>query len=119
VSRPLVVLLSCLLVARAHAAEPALHDPTQPYNAAAVDAAGPTVGAPTPRFRLTGVLISPTRRIAILNGKPCQEGQRVAGAQLMKIESRSVQLRDGNHEIVVLLGKARAVAPPAEGDSGQ
>jgi hypothetical protein len=112
------LLLSCLLVARVHAAEPALHDPTQPYNAVAVDAAGP-VGAPTPRFRLTGVLISPTRRIAILNGKPCQEGQRVAGAELWKIESRSVQLRDGNHEFVVLLGKARAVAPTAEGDSGQ
>ena len=117
-SRRLVLACCCLLVGAAQGAEPVLHDPTQPYSAIASEGGGP-VGAPAPRFRLTGVLISPSRRVAIVNGKPYQEGQRVSGAELTRIESRSVQLRDGNHDLVVLLGKARASAQPAEGDSGQ
>ena len=99
-----------------YAAEPALHDPTEPFRPSANGAAGPT-GAPPPRFTLTAVLISPTRRVAIVNGKPLQEGQRVAGAELVKIDWRSVQLRDGNHDVIVQLGKARESAPHAEGDT--
>ena len=101
----------------ARAAEPAVHDPTQPYRA--VPGEGRASGAPAPRFKLTAVLISPTRRVAIINGKPLQEGQRVAGAQLVKIDGRSVRLRDGAHDFVIQLGEARESAPAAEGDSGR
>lgn len=110
---PLALLV---IIGAAYAAEPALHDPTEPFRPSTNGAGGPS-GAPPPRFTLTAVLISPTRRVAIVNGKPMQEGQRVAGAELVKIDERSVQLRDGNHEFVVQLGNARASAPHAEGDS--
>jgi hypothetical protein len=107
----------CAFVAAAHAAEPALHDPTQPYSAVANDGVV-SVGAPAPRFRLTGVLISPTRRIAMVNGKPYQEGQRVAGAQLTHIDARFVQLRDGTHDIVIQLGHTHASVRSAVGEPG-
>ena len=125
-SRCLLIACLVLFAVGAYAAEPAtkdvpaqkdapaLKDPTQPYRPSAD---GSPVGAPQPRFRLTGVLISPTRRIAILNGQPLQEGQHVAGAELVKIDAHSVQLRDGGHDLVVLLGNARANAPHSEGDS--
>jgi len=122
------LLLACLVLfaGAAYAAEPAqkdaptpkdapaLKDPTQPYRPSAD---GSPLGAPQPRFRLTGVLISPTRRVAIMNGQPLQEGQRVAGAEIVKIDAHSVQLRDGSHDFVVQLGNARANAPHSEGDS--
>ena len=116
-----LALASLVLAVAAHAAEPetksppALKDPTEPYRP------GPNGGdvraGPQPRFRLTAVLLSPTRRVAIVNGKPMQEGQRVAGAELVKIDARSVQLRDGDHDVVVQLGNARSSAPRSEGDS--
>ena len=125
-SKALALACLALLVGTAHAAEPAqsdapaqkgtpaLKDPTQPYRPSAD---GSPVGGPQPRFRLTAVLISPTRRVAIVNGKPMQEGQRVAGAELVKIDPHSVQLRDGDHDLVVQLGNARSGAPRSEGDS--
>lgn len=112
--------LACLvLIARcASAAEPALHDPTEPFRPAPGGSGGASA-APQPRFKLTAVLISPTRRVAIVNGKPLQEGQRVAGAELVKIDPRSVQLRDGNRDFVVQLGDAPTRAPTSEGEPGQ
>ena len=117
-SKPL--LLACLvsIAGASLAAEPALHDPTEPYRPAADGSAAP-IGVPAPRFKLTAVLISPSRRVAIVNGKPLREGQRVAGAELVKIDERSVQLRDGNHDFVVQLGNARAKTRAAEGESGK
>lgn len=127
-SKSLVLASLVLLAATAYAAEPAekdapvqrntpaLKDPTQPYRP---NADGSPVGAPQPRFRLTGLLISPTRRIAIMNGKPLQEGQHVAGAQIVKIDAHSVQLRDGDRDLVIQLGNARPNAAAAEGDTGK
>ena len=109
--------LACLLIAgSSFAAEPAMHDPTQPFRAApGGDAAVPTSG-PQPRFKVTAVFVSPTRRVAIVNGKALQEGAQIAGAEVVKIDGHSVQLREGNREFVVQLGEARASAPRAGGD---
>jgi hypothetical protein len=110
------VLALLVIAGAARAAEPAVRDPTEPFRP--TSSGGGPAGVPAPRFKLTAVLIAPTRRVAIVNGKPLQEGQHVAGAELVKIDARSVQLRDGNHDFVVQLGDARASAPHAEGDSG-
>ena len=111
--------LACLLVVvgAARAAEPAMHDPTQPFRAAAGGEAAASAG-PQPRFKVTAVFVSPTRRVAIVNGHALQEGERIGGAEVVKIDGRSVQLREGNREFVVELGEARASAPRAGGDSG-
>jgi len=126
VFRPLLLAL-LVLAATAYAAEPetedtpaaknvpALKDPTEPYRPAADGGSGRA--GPAPRFRLTAVLIAPTRRVAIVNGKPMQEGQRVAGAELVKIDGHSVQMREGGRDFVLQLGNASASAPHAEGDS--
>jgi hypothetical protein len=108
VSKALVLAL-LVLAGAARAAEPALHDPTEPFRPSASGVASGR--APAPRFRLTAVLISPTRRVAIVNGKPLQEGQSVAGAEIVKIDARSVQLRDGTRDFVVQLGNSREGAP--------
>ena len=117
-----LMLALLVLAGAAYAAEPAepkgapaLKDPTEPYRPVANGVDGRA--GPAPRFRLTAVLISPTRRVAIVNGKPMHAGDRVAGAELVKIDERSVQLRDGNHDFVIQLGNASASAPHAEGDS--
>jgi hypothetical protein len=117
VSRPLA--LAVLLIAGStYAAEPAMHDPTQPFRAAPGGETTVPAYGPQPRFRVTAVIVSPTRRVAIVNGKPVQEGQQIGGAEVVKIDGRSVQLREGNREFVVQLGEARASAPRAGGDSG-
>jgi len=113
VSRDLV-LACCLLVAgSARAAEPAMHDPTQPFRAPAGGEAAAPASGPQPRFKVTAVFVSPTRRVAVVNGHALQEGQRIGGAEVVKIDGRSVQLREGNREFVVPLGDTRA-----RGDSG-
>jgi hypothetical protein len=105
-----------LLAATARGAEPAMHDPTQPFRAAAAGESGAPATGPQPRFRLTAVLVSPTRRVAVVNGKAVPEGQQIGGAEVLRIDGRSVQLREGNREFVVQLGDARASAPRAGGD---
>lgn len=94
-----------------------LLDPMRPFEPP-VGEDGPGT-APAPRFRLTAVLISAGRRVAIINGKPYQEGQKVGGAELTYVEAKSVGLREGDSEIVVHLGKTRARPTVATGDSAQ
>jgi hypothetical protein len=97
------------VVGLAHAADAPVRDPMQPYRYVA----GPGSGAAAPRFALTAVLISPTRRVAIVNGKPYERGETVGGAEIVRIESDAVHLRDHGNELVVPLGHAAAAAPPS------
>ena len=103
--------------AAAFSAELPLHDPMRPFQAAARD--GGPGALPVPRFRLTAVLVSPSRRVAIINGKPYQQGQKVNGAEVTHIDAQSVGLRDGGDEWVVHLGKTHASAAIVTGDSRQ
>jgi hypothetical protein len=101
---------ACLAAAAAGAAaEPPVRDPMQPFVAVAGEPGG-TSATPAPRFRLTAVLIAPSRRVAIVNGKPCQEGQRVDGAEIVSIEAHDVRLRDGRSELTLHLGGGPAGA---------
>jgi len=80
----------------------------------AVIAAG-SVAAP--RFALTAVLISPTRRVAIVNGKPYECGESVNGAEILRIDPDAVHLREHGNELVVLLGHAVAVGKSRQGET--
>lgn len=93
---------------------PAPRDPMQPYARGGAGAAG----VAKPRFMLTAVLISSERRIAVLNGKPYQSGESVDGAEIVRIESSAVHLREHGAQIVVPLGRSvpsRAAA--SQGDA--
>jgi hypothetical protein len=121
VFRRLAVLALCCAAAAAglavHGAEQPLRDPMRPFEPV-VGEGGPGT-APAPRFRLTGVLISPSRRIAIINGKHYQLGQKIGAVEVTRIDAQSVGLREGDTELVVPLGKAQARPAPVTGDSEQ
>jgi hypothetical protein len=121
VSRRAVVVTVLLTLAGAVCAdELPVRDPMRPFGSAAAAAAGdrvPTV-AGQPRFALTGVLISPLRRVAFLNGKPYLQGAVVDGAEIVAIESSVVRLREHGVELVVSLGRSRSVRMPlVQGDT--
>jgi hypothetical protein len=101
----IVGVLLATAVVRADERVP-LRDPMQPYRAIA-GAAG--VGGAGPRFALTAVLISSSRRVAIVNGKPYERGETVNGAEIVGIEADAVHLRERGTELVVPLGRATAV----------
>jgi hypothetical protein len=98
----LLAAASLAAVARAEDTPPA-RDPMRPFGAVA--AAGAAVAASAPRFALTAVLIAPTRRIAIVNGKPYTQGATIDGAELVAIEHEVVRLRENGTELVIHLGR--------------
>jgi MSHA biogenesis protein MshK len=78
-----------LLAAAAHAQRPvALADPTRPP-AAAVEAALAEPAGP----RLQSVLISPTRRVAVISGKSVALGARFGDATVESINEGAVVLK--------------------------
>jgi MSHA biogenesis protein MshK len=95
----LVQLAPCM----AGAEEPVVRDPLEPYRA---EARGEAAAQGTPRYVLTGVVVSGTRRIAIVNGRLLQVGDRVDGAEVVHIEPDAVHLRREGREILVALGNA-------------
>lgn len=114
--RVLAVTVTLLALAAAHADESPLRDPMQPYRPAEVAAAARPAG---PRYDLTAVLIASARRVAVVNGKLYRQGDRVNGAEIIRIEPQAVHLRDGSKDLVVRLSPQPAPAPiSGEGDSG-
>jgi len=73
-----------------HAAT-ALHDPTRPpsHGGAWVEEAKPK----EPDWVLTSTLISPGRRLAIIDGRAVSEGDEVSGARVLQITPGGVVLR--------------------------
>ena len=86
---------------------PPPRDPMQPFTT------GPAAvgGVALPRFHLTAVLISSTRRVAIVNGKPYLHGERVDGAEIIRIEPDAVHLHDRGEDLVIPLGQPVAGRP--------
>jgi hypothetical protein len=114
-SRCTLIVAGVLAAAGAARAEDApVRDPMQPFRYVA-SAGGGVVAAP--RFALTAVLISPTRRVAIVNGKPYERGESVDGAEIVRIDPDAVHLRQHGNELVVPLGHAAAAAKPSQGDT--
>ncbi len=109
----LVVAGVLILAGTALGEDASVRDPMQPYRYVG----GP--GGVAPRFALTAVLISPTRRVAIVNGKPYERGETVNGAEIVRIDSDAVHLRDHGNELVVPLGHAAgaAAAKPSQGET--
>ncbi|HEX7061733.1 MAG TPA: hypothetical protein VF200_07160 [Woeseiaceae bacterium] len=87
-------LLAAALVARA---DNLYRDPMRPY---APPAAAASASEPV-RYHLSSVLISSQRRVAVINGRVCRVGDRVAGAEVLAIEHERVRLRVGGKEITV------------------
>jgi hypothetical protein len=99
------------------AQEPPVRDPMRPFGDAA-GAGGAAVAARGPRFALTGVVIAPSRRVALINGKPQAEGDVVDGAELVAIEPKAVRFRENGTELVISLAPGASARPPiVQGDT--
>jgi len=55
-------------------------------------------------FQLKGVLISSTKRTALINGQMVQEGDRVAGLEIIAIDQDGVRVLRGARELSVAVG---------------
>ncbi len=118
-SRAAIVVAVLLLAGAVGAEEPPVRDPMRPFGSAVATASSSEPSAAgKPRFALTGVLISPARRVAFLNGKPYVPGAVVDGAEIVAIEPGAVRLREHGVEVVVSLGRSRSVRSPlVQGDT--
>jgi len=92
----------------------ALRDPTRPPQGIAAR----EPGAETANWRVTAILISPQRRVATVNGKAVQIGDRVSGARVVEIAPGAVRLRDSRKEFTVRLQTQRIKEPAAPSGEG-
>lgn len=69
-----------------------LQDPTRPADFVATVSAGEAEGGET-GWELTSILVSPQRRVAIINGKAVRVGELLAGAKVLNITLSGVALR--------------------------
>lgn len=102
-----------LVLGCAAAAEPLVRDPMQPYRPAETAQAR----AAAPRYALTAVLVSATRKVAVVNGRPYREGAQVDGAELVKIEPTAVHLHEHGATTVIRLAPAGSSVPRPEGET--
>jgi MSHA biogenesis protein MshK len=87
-------------------------DPTQPPSSRALEdipSAGPDAIALAPQ-RLTAIVVSPTRRVAVIDGVPVRVGDPVGTARVIEIEPLSVKLRGPEGEVVLSIA-----GPPLKG----
>ena len=117
-SRLLLTLVLAVLAADGSllAADPPLGDPMRPYSPASSAAESQRAARP---FTLSGVLISPQRRVAVINGTLYREGDTVNGARVVRIESNSVQLRRGTEVLALQLERRTAITRTHNGESVQ
>jgi MSHA biogenesis protein MshK len=91
--RTFLVLLAGLgLGSQAVQAQSGLADPTRPATGGAPALAPVDEGA----FALQSTLISPARRVAVINGRSYTVGDRVNGARILAIEPYAVQLDEAD-----------------------
>jgi MSHA biogenesis protein MshK len=113
------VLIAVLVLAASFAAraeELPLKDPMRPNVVA-----GPASGAPRaePGFELTAVLVSDSRRIAVVNGRICHVGDRVNGAEIVAIEQGSIRIRRAAGDVLIKLRKDDPVTARNDGEQDQ
>lgn len=105
-----VILLLCLS-GPAMGQREALVDPTRPP----VVASEPTAKAPTAPAgpKLQSVLISPTRRVAVISGHTVMQGGKYGSAKVVEISESTVLLRyaDRKETLYLLPGVAKRERP--------
>lgn len=80
-----------------------VQDPTRP-----TVVARSAVGTPqsSDSLHLTGVLVSSSRRIAVIDGKFYRVGDRINGEEIIRIEPGSIQIRRGSEQVLVRVRNA-------------
>ena len=70
------------------------------------------------QYRLTGVMVSDTRRTALLNGRVVHEGASVGGALIESIDQRQIRVRIGAQQQIVRVGHSFVARPAQEASDG-
>lgn len=98
-----LVTLACSAVVAGHvcAQELPLKDPMRPFSVERAIQSTSTA----PRPRVSAILISPERRIAVIDDRHYREGDVFGGASIIRIESRAVYLRRGEQNFVMSLAE--------------
>ncbi|MGB5334191.1 MAG: general secretion pathway protein GspB [Woeseiaceae bacterium] len=99
--RTILTLAALMLTASGDfaAAEESLRDPTRPYS--------PVQGlrASAPRFVVNAIIISPERRVAIVNGRRVAVGSSIGGATIVAIKKNELVLEIGGKRITAGLNE--------------
>lgn len=99
------------------AEETRLSDPMRPFEPAESSAVEqPRTASP---YSLTAVLVSSARRVAVINGRACREGDEVDGAIVTRIDERSVALERAGRETVLRLPAQAARVRTNSGESSR
>lgn len=106
-------MVSTLLMVSHVAAE--IRDPTAPPAAVLQGLGNVVTSVPSQPegLQLNSVLISPTRKIAIINNKVVAEGAQVFEYQVVTIDHSGVLLRSNNREKFLQLKAKRQVKQPS------
>ena len=115
-AQKLILVLALAGASVTQAQEPPLQDPMRPHVVVRSAGAGPRADD---GLRLTGVLVSESRRIAVINGQFYRVGDFVNGDEILRIEPGSIQIRRGSEQLLVTLKDERAIAPDTDGDQDQ
>jgi MSHA biogenesis protein MshK len=78
-----------------------LSDPTRPTDPAAYFGARKAVSAGS--WSLQSILLASDRRIAVINGKRVQEGDRIGSARVVRIRDSQVLLDTGGRSLILHL----------------
>lgn len=91
--------MAMLLVTTASAGEADIGDPMRPSYLPASS----TSGKRAPTWRVESIVVSPDRRIAVINGKSLAVGDRIQGARVIAIDAYAVTLEmDGKRRQLTL-----------------
>jgi len=80
-------------------ADEILRDPTRPYVPYLRGSAA------APRFEVNAIIVSPKRKVAIVNGRRVGIGESVDGATIIAIEQKELVLEQDGKRITVALSK--------------
>lgn len=83
----LIALILALIIPAAFGGEPGVNDPTRPSHLVA-----PARTTAVPAWHVESILISPERRVAVINGRSVGVGDWISGAQVREILPYEVRL---------------------------
>ena len=89
----------------------ALNDPTQPPSRSSSTKSAGKATAPAARLELTSILVAPERRVAVINGRPLQVGDRIGDYRVLEIQFDEVLVKNA-HRLITLTLKNGVVKKP-------
>lgn len=97
----------------------ALNDPTRPPARRSSTQSLGRVTVPTARLELTSILIAPERRVAVINGRSVQIGERIGDYKVVDIQVDVVLVKNDNRLLPLTLKNEVVKKPVILPDKGQ